>query len=138
MSEKNKVIKKTKNISNTNIRKVILLETIVFLVYFTLSMSICALFYFGNISLEKQYFISLAGFICAGIVSGYSVGKKIKVNGLLNGVLYNLPVIFIIVFISLILNDFTFDYKLIVSALAMLITSAVGGVFAVNSKQKKR
>ncbi len=71
-------------------------------------------------------------------LSAFLTANKKRENGLVTGVIYNLPSILVILFISLVLNGFSADLNLLLSFATMLISSALGGVLGVNRKQKAK
>lgn len=71
-------------------------------------------------------------------LSAFLTAKKKRENGLVTGIIYNLPAILLLELISLILNSFLLDLNLLLSLGTMLIASALGGVVGVNSKQKAK
>ncbi len=135
---------KLKNKKNTNRvdrqknKKLIALEFIVLAVHSLFYIIICTLYYFVEVPHEKQYYISLVIITLSYLIGGLIVGKTMKSNGLVYGLLYNLPSITITVISSLAINSFSFDHRFFLSFLLMLIMSSLGGILAVNSKHKKR
>lgn len=73
--------------------------------------------------------------LCTFLTAFVSSNKKRK-NGLITGIIYNLPSILIVLVTSVILNSFKVDLNLLLSFCTMQISSALGGVLGVNHKQK--
>lgn len=71
-------------------------------------------------------------------ISAYLVSYRERENGLITGIIHNLPAILIIELISLIINGFSADFNILLSFITMLISSALGGVTGVNRKQKMK
>ena len=71
-------------------------------------------------------------------ISAFLTANKKRENGLVTGIIYNLPSIILVELLSLILNGFSSDINLLLSFLTMLISSALGGVIGVNQKQKAK
>lgn len=123
---------------NKNIKKVIFSFVFILLIYLIISLLICAFMFVVELPHTSFYFIAMISIALSSFFSGVTVGKIYKINGLINGILFNLPFILIILVVSLSLNNFQFDYKAAITLLVMLLSSAGGGVFAVNPSRKKR
>ena len=99
---------------------------------------LCLYFYLADRNVYEEYIVILIALSAADFVSSYFIGKKIRKNGLLCGVLYNSPFIVLFIVISLFLNGFSFDSRLLYFITSRIILSAIGGITAVNSKSKRK
>lgn len=75
-------------------------------------------------------------FAACSFIGGFISGKNKRKNGIVTGILYNLPTIGLILFISLIMNKFSVDLNILISTVLSLLSSAVGGIVGVNSRKK--
>lgn len=123
---------------NPEIKRKLFFQGLIVFVYTIMALLICAVFFLCDIPAESVYYIILAVLGFSAFASGYIIGKKEKKNGLAVGVMYNLVPIVIVMISSLVLNSFTFDYRLVVTLAVLVIFSAVGGITAVNSRRKSR
>lgn len=91
-----------------------------------------------NFDLQKSdNFIVLLFMLAIGsFISGYFSGKVKRRNGMTTGIIYVIPSVLLLVLISLILNTFSFDINILISALISVISSATGGIVGVNMRQK--
>lgn len=97
---------------------------------------ICVATYLLDIENKLYYY---AFFISTGIsslISGFTIGRKKHKNGMLNGIIYTLPSVFIVIMVSLMINKFSFDYHIIISIVLPIFLSSSGGIAAVNYKKK--
>ncbi len=123
---------------NKNSKKIIISFAVLLFIYFITSFSICLLMYGIELPQVSIYYIVLISMIVSSFAGGFVSGKVHMKNGLVNGLLYNLPFVLLFLIISLILNNFEIDYKGAISLFSMLLSSAGGGIFSVNSSRKKR
>lgn len=100
--------------------------------------ALCIFFYLTDRDIYKDFGLIIIFLSAADFLSAYYIGKKVKANGMLFGILYNLPLSVFLLLISLILNSFTFDIRIFIFTSARIILSAVGGITAVNTKSKRR
>lgn len=138
MDKRQKSNKKNRKKLNPKLKNVLLLEVSVLLIYLIVATIVCLLLFTVDIPINSVYYIILVSMALSSFLSGYLVGKKIKKNGLISGVVYNSFIILTIALISLTMNDFSFDFRLFITFAVMLIMSAAGGVSAVNTKRKSR
>ena len=98
------------------------------------SVFICACIFSLLINVKNDiYFPVAVAALCIGSAfSGFTSVRKIRKNGLLNGILYVLPSNVVYMMISLAMNSFVFDYITLISFTLLVIFSAVGGVISVN------
>ena len=90
------------------------------------------------IDLQKELNFSVITAILSAsmfLTSFVSASKK-REKGLVTGIIYNLPSILVLEFISLTLNGFSVDFNFLLSFVTMIISSALGGITGVNKKQK--
>ena len=74
---------------------------------------------------------------CA-FISAFLCANKKRENGLITGIICNLPSAAIFLLLSLILNGFSADLNLLLILITTLISSALGGIVGVNRKQKAK
>lgn len=122
--------------SNSKLKKILLLEFAILIIYYIISLIVCTLLFTVDIPIGAVYYIILISLALSAFLSGYITGVKMKKNGLISGVIYNLFMVVLTLLISLLLNGFSFDYRMFVTLVVMLAMSAAGGITAVNSKRK--
>lgn len=84
---------------------------------------------------EKYYFYSVAVPVSfANFLSGYYTGIKLRKNGLLNSLIFCLPMTVLLLFISVAVNSFKIDLTALISAILMLCGAMLGGITSVNTK----
>lgn len=123
---------------NSGINKKLFFQGLILFIYTFAVALMCTALFLCEIPAESTYYIMLAVVAAAAFVSGYLIAKKEKKNGLAVGLIYNLLPCVIMLGVSLILNNFTFDYRLPVTLAVILVMSAAGGIAAVNSRRKTR
>ena len=124
--------------SEVPIIKILSRLTVVLLINILTISLLCMYFYFRDTNVFREFIVILTAFSVADFISSYYIGKKTRKNGMIYGIVYNLPVIVLIILISLILNSFTFDVRLLFFAVIRIILSAAGGITAVNTKSKRK
>ena len=134
---KNSKSKRTKQ-SDSTVVTILLRFTVIALINLASVLALCLYFYLADKNVYEEYIVILIGLSAADFVSSYFIGKKIRKNGMLYGVLYNLPFIVLFIVISLLLNGFSFDSRLLYFTVSRIILSAIGGITAVNSKSKRK
>lgn len=134
---KNSKSKRTKQ-SDSAVITILLRFAVVALINLVSVLVLCLYFYLADKNVYEEYIVILIGLSAADFVSSYFIGKKIRKNGMLYGVLYNLPFIVLFIVISLLLNGFSFDSRLLYFIVSKIILSAIGGITAVNSKSKRK
>lgn len=107
-------------------------------IYLFGSFAVCLMLFFVELPQTSIYYVVLISVIVFALLGGLLTGKIHIKNGLLNSVVYNLPFILVILAVSFILNDFTLDYRALITLVLMLLSAAVGGVIGVNTSRKKR
>ena len=136
-----KKCKNNKNIrtkNSLNFKRIIIQTLIVFMIYSLMSILACTVLFTINVPKDFHYYISIAALCLAALLTGFYAGKINRKNGLLYGIIYNSAPIVLIMFVSLIINSFSFDYNLPVSAFLLIVSSAAGGILSVNSRKKRR
>lgn len=131
-SKPKKGIKKEKYIINFYIKTQIL-AAVVYIVLFVVS-SIIALIADSPDKNDSVIIISVMSL--ASLITGFYAGMKIRSNGLIVGVIYALPVNALLLIISLISGNFAIGINFFISLFALIISSAVGGIIAVNKRLK--
>lgn len=134
---KNSKSKRAKQ-SDSAVVTILLRFTVVALINLVSVLALCLYFYLADKNVYEEYIVILIGLSAADFASSYFIGKKIRKNGMLYGVLYNLPFIVLFIVISLLLNGFSFDSRLLYFTVSRIILSAIGGITAVNSKSKRK
>ena len=86
---------------------------------------------------KYDFLISLIIFAIASFGTGFFAGLKLRQNGLLVGIIYSLPMNFTVLLISLIINKFSFDLNLAISAIILILSAAIGGILAVNKRLRR-
>lgn len=117
----------------TNNLKLILYNFIINAIIFVL---LCIIALFSDPDSELYYPFALVGLCLGNFISGFLNGRIKRRKGIINGLIYSLPVTFLIMLISLILNEFSVGIRMPVSILLICICSAIGGILAVNAKKK--
>lgn len=92
------------------------------------------------LDLEKglSFSVITAIFSLCTLLSAYLTSYRKRENGLVTGIIYNLPSVLVILLLSVILNGFSADLNILLSFASMLISSALGGILGVNRKQKAK
>lgn len=129
-------IKRKKN-ANSDTRKLIKTEVLLFAIYlfgFIIS-SLVALIY--DLSADLCFPVCLAVLGICSFTGGFIVGIKKRKNGLVNGIVFLIPINSLIILISLFLCSFNPDLNIIISFSALILASAAGGICGVNSKVKR-
>lgn len=91
-----------------------------------------------DIETKLVFPVALGCFSLASAASGFYVGRKIRHNGLICGILYALPANVVYLFISLAFNGFKVDYAIAISFALLIVFSAFGGILSVNIKKRTK
>lgn len=91
----------------------------------------------ADLSRKYDYLFSVIIFVICSFLTGFYAGNKQRQNGLLTGVVYSLPMNTLTLLISLIFSDFKADSSIIITALLLVVSSAVGGILAVNKRHRR-
>ncbi len=106
---------------------------IIYIAFFVVS-SIIALMADSPDKYDSIIIISVMSF--ASLITGFYAGIKIRSNGLVVGIIYTLPINALLLIISLISSNFTLGINFFISLFALIISSAIGGIIAVNKRLK--
>ncbi|MBQ3136087.1 MAG: TIGR04086 family membrane protein [Clostridia bacterium] len=121
---------------NNKAKSFVKLQIINLIIYLFVFVIISIIAVCSDIGKEKLFYVSLGYLSVSSFASGFVAGFKERKKGIICGMLSALPFLLIICILSIILNKFDIDYNLIISIIAALIFSAVGGIVAVNIKLK--
>lgn len=99
-----------------------------------LVLSSLIIFNADNIPVKAYFYIITAILSATNFFSGFYVGIKLRKNGMLNSLLYNMPLNIIYLVISSVLNLFKIDLTILFAAIIILSSSMLGGVLSVNNK----
>lgn len=113
--------------------KLVLLNIAIYLIVFIAASLVS---YIEGVEFDLFYPISLSCLAVSSFLSGMIAGRKKRENGLINGILYALPSVLIVLIVSLLINKFTFDFCILLSILLSLIFAGIGGIVSVNHKRK--
>ena len=91
-----------------------------------------------NASKSMMFYISIAAFALSSFVCGFYAGMKTRKNGLQVGLLNALIFNTLVLLVSITVNSFKVDFTAIISYAILLICSMLGGIAAVNTKQKPK
>lgn len=86
-------------------------------------------------------FSTLVAGICLGLgtmFSGFLASKKIKYSGIINGMFCGLMIYLLIFIFSLFLSENGFTIISLSHFLISVVSAAIGGIFGVNTSQKRR
>ncbi len=86
---------------------------------------------------KYDFYFSLIIFAISSFLTGFFAGIKNRQNGLLTGITYSLPMNTLTLIISLIFADFKADISVIITAVLLVLSSAIGGVLAVNKRHRR-
>ena len=90
-----------------------------------------------DVNSESFLIIAFVTLAVGSFISGFAISRKKRSNGLLNGVIYSLPIL-IFPLISLFFNKFRFDFSLIINVFIILLFSALGGIVSVNIRKRTK
>ena len=90
-----------------------------------------------DLSQKYDFIFTLIVFAICSLITGFYTGLKLRQNGLVSGVIYTLPINAVTILISLILCDFNVSINTLITAIVLIITSAIGGIFAVNKRLRR-
>lgn len=86
---------------------------------------------------KYDYYFSVLIFMLCSFITGFYAGNKLRQNGLIAGIVYSIPMNTLTMLISLFFADFKADATIIISALLLFLSSAVGGIIAVNKRHRR-
>ena len=107
------------------------------IIYFVSFLLFSVIGLMADLSVKYDLLYSLLSFGLASFAVGFFIGRKLRQNGMLAGVIYSLPLNTLVVLLSLIFSDFTVDLNIAITAIVLLVTAGVGGIVAVNSRLKR-
>lgn len=114
--------------------KIQLLGILIYTVLFLLSS-------FGAMSadLGAKYdmIISLCTFSLSSFLTALFSGIKIREHGLPVGILYTLPLNTLVVSVSMFLSEFKADYRIILTAVLLILSAGIGGITGVNIRFRR-
>ena len=90
-----------------------------------------------DVDSESYLIISCVSLAVGSFLSGFAISRKKRSKGLLNGVIYSLPIL-VFPLISLFFNKFSIDFSLLINVLIILIFSASGGIVSVNIRKRTK
>ncbi len=125
---------RTENTYLNTFLNVQIFDAIVYLLLFFISSSIALLI---DLPHKNDYIFVLITFALCSFVSAFYSGIKMKHNGLAVGIVFTLPMNIITMLISFIMSDFKVDYIFVISAAVLIVTSAIGGILAVNKRRRR-
>lgn len=108
----------------------LIIYTLLFLLSGFISMS-------ADLKQSYDTIVSLGTFSLCSFFTALFAGLKIREKGLLVGVIYTLPLNTLTMLISLIFTDFKVDYKLLLTAVFLVLSAALGGITAVNLRLRR-
>ena len=125
---------RTENTYLNTFLNVQIFDAIVYLLLFLISSSIALLI---DLPHKNDYIFTLITFSLCSFISAFYSGIKMKHNGLAVGIVFTLPMNGITMLISFIISDFKADYMFVVSVAVLIVTSAIGGILAVNKRRRR-
>lgn len=112
-------------------------QILVFIIYIAVFLICCAVSLALDLNGAYDYYVSLGCFVLLSFISGFLGGIKQRKKGILSGLIYALPANIVVLVVSLIVSAFAVDFNLFISAVSLLIASMIGGVIAVNQRQRR-
>lgn len=112
---------------------------LIFIFIVCLSLGIYALLLYKNKASNNEKTLYIYSYIIGGVlffILGLLKGLVIKNNGLLEGLLSGVFVMFIILLINFIINK-SFTYFNLIKIVAYLVLATVGGIIGVNLRKKE-
>ena len=91
----------------------------------------------ADLSRKYDMIFSLLAFALSSFITSFYTGYKLRQNGLISGIVYCLPLNIIVILIALIFADFVIDYSLLITIIALVASSAIGGVLSVNKRRRR-
>lgn len=126
--------KKAENIQASTFIKVQIFAFIFYIILFILFSFIGLI---TDLPQKYDYYFSLSIFTVSSFITGFYAGNKLLQNGLLVGILYSLPMNVITIIFSLIFSHFKVDIFLAITVTILIISSGIGGIFAVNRRRRR-
>ena len=119
---------------NENIR-IILVAVVIQLVAYLITSLVC---FAADIKRDILVIFSLIAFSIGSFTASFYTGRKKRKKGLINGVLFTLPANTVLIASSLIANNFSCDYFMLITASVLIVSSALGGIISVNVRKKSK
>ncbi len=94
-----------------------------------------SLYYFNIISSSISSFMDIIIPSISFLVSGIYMGKKVLSKGWLEGLKIGLILLFVFILISILLFNYTYDFKNLLYYIILLISSMLGGMIGINRKK---
>ncbi len=97
-------------------------------------------FYILKKPIDCSYYnwITYISIILSSLVGGFAAARSFGKNGMLLGTLSSFPLIIILAVIVVALSSAQISYRLFLSMILSLISSALGGIAAVNLKRIRK
>lgn len=112
-------------------------QILVFIIYASVFLICCSVSLALDLSNVYDYYVSLGSFVLSSFISGFLGGIKQRKKGILSGLIYALPANLAALIVSLIVSGFAIGLNFLISAISLLIASIIGGVIAVNQRQRR-
>ena len=122
---------------NTTIDIFIKTQIFAVIIYLVTFIAFSVIGLMADLSMKYDLICALLSFGLSSFAVGFFIGRKLRQNGLIAGIIYSLPVNTLVVLISLIFSDFTVDFNIVITVIVLLVTAGVGGIVAVNSRLKR-
>ncbi len=122
---------------NTTIDLFIKTQIFAVIIYLILFLLFSFVGLMADFSIKYDFFSALLCFALGSFMVGFYIGRKLRQNGLLAGIVYSSPINTSVILVSLIFSDFAVDFNIVITAIVLLVTAGVGGVVAVNSRLKR-
>ena len=90
-----------------------------------------------DVNSESFLIIACITLAVGSFISGFAISRKKRSNGLINGMIYSLPIL-IFPLISLLFNKFSLDFSFLISVFIILSFSALGGIVSVNIRKRTK
>ncbi len=99
---------------------------------------ICLILFIADADVDANYPLITAALCFSEFVTAYISGRKLRKNGIIVGVLFNIPFVLSEIVIALALSSFEFDYRLFLSLFTQITISAIGGIVSVNTRKRSK
>lgn len=123
--------------SSSESQSVIKAQLLIFAIYLSIFLVICAINLLADLNSKYDYYISLLSFVISSFISGFLGGIKQRQNSILSGLIYALPANLSVLLISLITAGFTLKANFLIAAVSLPISSILGGIIAVNKRRRR-
>lgn len=99
---------------------------------------ICLILFIADADVDANYLLITVAICFSEFVTAYISGRKLRKNGIIVGVLFNIPFVVFEIIIALVLSSFEFDYRLFLSLFTQITISAIGGIVSVNTRKRSK